>query len=788
MKRAWEWLVLSTMVCLAIAGSGLAAEESSVAFRPEKLSEIDAAIEQTIAEKGCPGGVLWIEHRGVSYHKAYGHRALVPASEPMTEDTIFDLASLTKVIACTPAIMLLVERGQLELDDPVSKFIPEFTGGGKETITVRQLMLHVSGLRGDIETQSDWHGQAAAIQKACQEKLLTPPGTAFRYSDINFFLLGEIVQRVTKSRLEEFVAREIYQPLKMVDTGYLPAGSKMDRIAPTEVVKGQPWRGVVHDPTARHMGGVAGHAGLFSTAADLARYARMLLNRGELDGVRVFKPETIALMTSVQTPASLGLRRGLGWDIDSGYSGLRGKLFPIGSYGHTGWTGTSIWIDPFSQTFVIFLSNRNHPDESGSVGALRAELGTLTAEAIADFNFAYVPGALPPRALETEPKARAAAQRPAQFKTLEGIDVLAKQHFAPLKGLRLGLITNHTGHDRQRNPTIDLLRNAPEVQLLALFSPEHGIRGTADEPVGDSVDQPTGLPVFSLYGQNFKPKPEQLTNLDALVFDIQDVGCRFYTYTATMALGMEAAAENKKKYFVLDRVDPINGNKIEGPVLSGEPTFVAFHSVPLRYGMTMGELAKMFKAERHCEAELTVIPLENWQREAWFDQTGLPWTNPSPNLRNLTEAILYPGIGLLETALSVGRGTDTPFEIVGAPYIDELRLAEELNQAPLLRGVRFVPVQFTPASSVHQGQLCRGVYILLTDREACNVVDVGLQIAKTLYRLYPKDFAPEKMERLLKHPPTLAAIKADRPLEEIHATWKADLETFEKCRAKYLMY
>lgn len=769
-----------------LAWGALAAVAPETGFQTEKLREIDQAIGQTITDKGCPGGVLWLEHRGVSYHKAYGNRSLVPSTEPMSEDTIFDLASLTKVVACTPAAMLLVERGQLNLDAPVATYIPEFIGGGKEAVTVRQLMLHTSGLRGDIETQTDWHGQPAAIQKACQEKLLTPPGTTFRYSDINFFLLGEIVQRISKTPLEEFVAREIYQPLGMVDTGYRPPDSKLDRIAPTEVVNGKPWRGVVHDPTARHMGGVAGHAGLFSTAADLARYARMLLNQGELDGVRIFKPETVALMTRVQTPASLGIRRGLGWDIDSGYSGLRGKIFPLGSYGHTGWTGTSIWIDPFSQSFVIFLSNRNHPDESGSVGALRAELGTLAAEAIPDFNFAYVPGALPPRT-EGETLPSRPIQRPAQLRTLEGIDVLVNQQFAPLKGLRVGLITNHTGHDRQRNPTIDLLKNAPEVQLLALFSPEHGIRGQADEPVGDTVDSKTGLPVFSLYGDSFKPKSEQLTNLDALVFDIQDVGCRFYTYTATMALGMEAAAQNQKKYFVLDRVDPINGTSIEGPVLSGEPTFVAFHAVPLRYGMTIGELARMFKAERHCDADLTIIPLENWRRDAWFDQTGLPWTNPSPNIRNLTEAILYPGIGLLETALSVGRGTDTPFEQVGAPYIDELKLADDLNHAGLT-GVRFVPVLFTPTYSVHKGERCHGVFILLTDRETCNVVDVGLQIARTLYRLYPNDFVPEKMDRLLKHSPTLAAIKADKALADIHATWKTDLDAFAKCRAKYLLY
>ena len=369
---------------------------AEVEFRAEKLKEIDETIVQAIHEQNCPGGVLWLEHRGNAYHKAYGNRALVPSPEPMTEDTIFDLASLTKVVACTPALMLLIERGQVKLDEPVQTYIPQFTGGGKETVTVRHLLTHLSGLRGDIETQSDWHGQPAAIEKACAEKLVTPPGTAFRYSDINFFLLGEIVQRAAKTPLEEFAAREIFSPLKMVDTGYLPPQSKLARIAPTEVVGGKPFRGVVHDPTARHMGGVAGHAGLFTTAADLARYGRMLLNQGELEGVRIFKPETIQLMTTVQSPAGLSARRGLGWDIDTGYSGPRGAIFPLGSYGHTGWTGTSLWIDPFSETFVIFLSNRNHPDESGNVGQLRRRLGTLAAEAVPDFNFAYVPGALEP--------------------------------------------------------------------------------------------------------------------------------------------------------------------------------------------------------------------------------------------------------------------------------------------------------------------------------------------------------------------------------------------------------
>ncbi len=751
----------------------------------DKLSEMDAAINAAIAEKKCPGGVLWVQHGAQSYHKAFGKRSVVPQEEAMTEDTIFDAASLTKVVACTPAVMLLVERGQIRLEDRVAKYIPEFAAEGKGEITLRHLLTHTSGLRPDVSLKPDWSGYSAAIRLACAEKLATKPGEKVTYSDTGPIVLGEIVQRVTGKRLDEFLAAEIYKPLGMTDTGYNPPLAKLGRIAPTEVEKGTPVRGVVHDPRARRMGGVAGHAGLFTTAADLSRYARMLLNGGKIEGVRIFKPETVKLMTSVQTPSNVGVRRGLGWDIDSNYSGPRGKLFPPGSYGHTGWTGTSIWIDPFSRSFVIFLSNRNHPDESGNVSALRAKLGTLAAEAVTDFDFTRVSGALPSRQqAQTNSTAPGISSR---LKTLNGIDVLVKQNFAPLRGKRIGLITNHTGHDRERNATIDLLSRAPGVTLAVLFSPEHGIRGAVDEKVADSTDEKTGLPVFSLYGETRKPKPEQLQNLDALVFDIQDIGCRFYTYASTLGLAIEAAGENAKPIFVLDRVNPINGTMIDGPVLTEKTSFVGFHQIPLRHGMTLGELAKMFNAERNSKAELTVIPCENWSRSMWLDETGLPWTNPSPNMRNLTEAILYPGVGLVESAVSVGRGTDTPFEVVGAPYVDDVKFAAELNRAEL-PGVRFVPIRFTPVTSVHKGTNCGGVYIALTDRDKCNVVDVGLLIAATLERMYPKDFPVDKIKNLLLHAQTLEAIKAGKSLAEIRASWRMDLVDFEQRRERYLIY
>jgi len=377
------WLVVLSLA----AGCATAGNQTAKVFRPEKLAEMDATILSAISSNKCPGGVLWVEHNGVAYHKAYGNRALVPEREPMTEDTIFDAASLTKVVAGTPAVMVLVERGLVKLDAPVKTYIPEFTGEERDEVTVQELLTHTSGLPPDIETRTDWHGQAEAVRKACAIKLQSKPGTVFKYSDINLFMVGEIVQRVSKLPLEVFAQREIYGPLKMKDTGFLPPKAKLGRIAPTEVVEGKPWRGVVHDPTARHMGGVAGHAGLFITAPDMARYARMLLNLGELDGVRIFKPETVKLMTSVQTPPGVTAKRGLGWDIETSFSGPRGELFPIGSYGHTGWTGGSLWIDPSSKTFVIFLSNRNHPTEAGNVIPLRRRLGTLAAEALVDHVF-----------------------------------------------------------------------------------------------------------------------------------------------------------------------------------------------------------------------------------------------------------------------------------------------------------------------------------------------------------------------------------------------------------------
>jgi uncharacterized protein YbbC (DUF1343 family)/CubicO group peptidase (beta-lactamase class C family) len=774
-RFAFLWLSLLALVPTLLA-------EKHVPFNPTKLTLIDGAINQAVASNRCPGAIFWLQREDEKYHKAFGSRALVPRKEKMTEDTIFDAASLTKVVATTPCLMLLIERGQLRLEDRVRDHIPGFQGEGTEEMTIRHLMTHTSGLRSGLSATPAWSGYKTGIDLACHEKAEDPPGTVFRYSDINFILLGEVVQRVTGKKLNEFAAAEIYRPLKMVDTGYLPATKLIPRIAPTEGTAKDMLRGVVHDPTSRRMGGVAGHAGVFTTTADLARYARMLLNEGELDGTRIFKPETVKLMTTVHSPEAVTSRRGLGWDIDSGYSRPRGKLFPIGSYGHTGFTGTAMWLDPFSKTFWIFLSNRVHPDGKGNILPLQATIGTLAAETIDDFDFANVPGALPAQVTTSSSPARHKSGE-----VLNGIDVLEKRKFAPLKKLRIGLITNHTGIDRHRHATIDILSQAPGVELKALFSPEHGIRGELDEKVPDGVDPKTGLPVYSLYGVRRTPAPEQLKDLDALVFDIQDIGCRFYTYIATMGNCLEAAAKGKVKFFVLDRINPINGVTVEGPVHNGKSEFTAYHSIPLRYGMTIGELAKMFNAERDLKADLTVIPVEGWMRNMWFDETGLPWINPSPNIRSLNAATLYPGVGIHEIALSVGRGTATPFEVLGAPFIDDVHFASELNRARL-EGVQFIPIRFTPSTNIFKEKPCGGVSVVITDREHVHVADVGIAIAQTVHKLCSTNFAPDKVNKLLQSTATIEAISAGQSLATIKKAWSSDLEAFNKRRARFLIY
>lgn len=797
--RLFVLLPLAVLTLVVSTGSPIEAQRGAAppAINSSQFNEIPPLIEEAIADKKLPGAVVLIGRGNrILYRKAVGHRAVVPSVEPMTLDTIFDLASLTKVVATTTSLMKLLEDGRVRLNDRVASFIPGFERYGKGDITVRHLMTHESGLRPDLDLGDMWTGYDKAIELAIEEVPTSPPGERFVYSDINYILLGEIVHRVSGEPLDQFARTQIFEPLGMKDTMFLPPASLRNRIAPTEKCTEYGWpcegpdmhmlRGVVHDPTARRMGGVAGHAGLFSTAADLAVFCRMLLDGGRGNGVRILSPLTVAKMTSPVMGTEPNVR-GLGWDIDSAYSSNRGELLPVGSFGHTGFTGTSLWIDPGTRLFVVFLSNRVHPDGKGDVTPLRAKVATIAASALADASPA------PQGRLMTGRDFGASGTLSARAKegpVETGLDVLRSQGFALLQGKRVGLVTNHTGRARDGAPAIDLFFADKGVKLVSLFSPEHGIRGILDSAVAPAVDDKTGLPINSLYGATERPTAAMLENLDAIVIDLQDVGARFYTYTTTMAYVMEEAARRHLPVVVLDRPNPVNGWQIEGPALDQQSVGFTgyFPPMPIRHGMTLGELARMFNGENRIGADLTVVAMKNWHRGQWYDETALPWISPSPNMRNLNEATLYPGIGAIEsTNISVGRGTDTPFEQIGAPWINGVHLADLLNGRGL-PGIRFYPVRFTPASSKYANQECQGVFMVVTDREALHPVRVGLEIAAALSKLYPADFQIDLAARLFGSRDTLTRVKQGEDPASIAASWNAAEAQWRLRRAKYLLY
>ncbi len=766
---------------------------SAAAAQGESLAPIASVIEEAIRAGKCPGAVVLVGHQGkVVYRRAFGNRALVPEQLPMAVDTIFDVASLTKVVATTTAVMQLVERGKVRLEDPVAEYWPEFKADGKDRITVRELLTHFSGLRPDLDLKPEWSGYETALKMIVAEKPVAPPGTRFIYSDINFEILGELVHRVMGEPFDVYCSEHIFKPLGMKDTMFKPPAALRHRIAPTQHQFGSTGKilwGEVHDPTAYNMGGVAGHAGLFSTADDLSLFAQMLLDGGSLHGVRILSPATIEKMTSPESPAGKTALRGLGWDIDSPYSSNRGELFPVGSFGHSGFTGTSLWIDPYSKTYVILLANSIHPDGKGNVIALRSKVATIVAGVFGEAPSRGAASGSVPRTSGAELSQSYRARTARNGNSQTGIEVLEAENFAPLAGLRVGLITNHSGRDHDGRRTIDLLAQAPGVQLKAIFSPEHGLLGTADERIRSTKDPKTGLPVYSLYGETERPTDEMLEGLEALVFDIQDAGVRFYTYITTLGYCLEAAAKKGIQFFVLDRPNPITGFLVEGPVLDPDlRSFVAYFLLPVRHGMTMGELAEMFNAENQLGARLHVIKMKDWQRADWFDETGLEWVNPSPNLRNLTEAVLYPGVAMVEGSnVSVGRGTDTPFEVLGAPWISSKKLAERLN-ARRIQGVRFLPVDFTPSSNRFAGQVCHGVNILLLDREALDSSELGVELASALNDLFPQDFELPKTLPLIGARWVVNAIKDGEDPHSIALHWQGALEEFRKKRAKYLLY
>jgi uncharacterized protein YbbC (DUF1343 family) len=559
----------------------------------------------------------------------------------------------------------------------------------------------------------------------------------------------------------------------MLDTSFKPSRSLNRRFAIT--MEGS--YGVVHDPDTRRMGGVSGAAGVFATADDLAQFAQAILDGGCTDDAQLLNAESVAQMVQAQSPAGKLPARGLGWAIASP-SGNWSEMLPAGSFGHKGFTGTMLWIDPETRTFLIVLSSRVYPDGEARDETLRDKVFSLVVQATGR------PAPVSPADILSRLPDGASAPR-----VLTGTDVLAARKFAPLSGKRVGLITNHTGMDAVGRRTIDLLARAPGVKLRAIFSPEHGLSGKVDQRVASGRDEFTNLPVYSLYGKTLRPTPAMLKGLDVLVFDVQDAGARFYTYMSTMGYAMEAAARKGIEFVVLDRPNPISAARLEGPLMDPDlKSFTGYYPLPVRHGMTLGELARMFNAEKKMGVKLSVIPMQGYRRDMWFDETGLAWVNPSPNLRSLAQAALYPGVALSESSnVSVGRGTDTPFELIGAPWMRADELAAYLcgRQIP---GVDFEPATFTPTGHLFEGQTCQGVRIVLKDRDRLDAVGLGIEILAALRQLYPAEFEVDKALLMVGSRAVMQSIREGQDPAAIVADWQSPLEAFKQRRETYLLY
>jgi uncharacterized protein YbbC (DUF1343 family)/CubicO group peptidase (beta-lactamase class C family) len=803
-RRSWPILAFIPIAFFGfgiLPASGQASSPTSSApavssDEQARLAPVDAILNDAVQKGRIPGAVVLIGHNGsVVYRKAFGKRATEPTPEPMTVDTVFDMASLTKVIATTTCVMRMVQLGQVKLNDPVIKYIPEFAQNGKDDVTVRQLLTHYSGLRADLELKEYWTGLEEGYKRANAEKLVDPPGSVFRYSDINFIVLGELVQRVGGMPLDQYSQTYVFGPLGMSSTRFNPPPDWRSRIAPTERDErsGQILRGTVHDPTARQMGGVAGHAGLFSTADDTARFVQALLN----GGAPILSPLIVEKMTTPQQPPNFTDVRGLGWDIDSPFSSNRGDLLPVGSFGHTGFTGTSLWIDPTTNSYIILLTNAVHLKDN-SVLTLRSDVATAVAAALKltpsqdqAMRVARITGYN-----EAAVASRRIVVRNGQAST--GIDELEAREFDALRipgvtTVHVGLVTNQTGLDSHGKRTIDVLARVSGMQLTAIFSPEHGITGASESAnIANFKDGATGVPIYSVFGDTDakrRPPLDVLRKLDVVVFDIQDPGVRFSSYETTLGYFLEGVAQAGKPIVVLDRPNPLTGVYVQGPVSdAGQSSFTNYFPMPARHGMTVGELAKMYNAERHINANLTVVQMENWLRGDWFDSTLQLWVNPAPAIHDLNQALLYPAVALIEgTNISVGRGTDTPFEVIGAPWVSARRLAIYLN-ARKIAGARFVPVNFTPNSGPYARQSCEGVNIMVTDRDTLDAAELGFELASALHTLAPLGFDMARVNQVLANKLAFAALEAGEDPRRIADDWRDGLGEFQQVRKKYLIY
>jgi len=704
-------------------------------------SRIEAVVKAAIAEGQCPGAVVAVVRpEGVAFLEAYGHRQTRPHAEAMTTTERFDLASLTKPLATSAAVLRLVDQGVMRLDATVATYRPSFAQPGKPEVTLRQLLDHTAGLPA-ANAMGDYAGTRDDALSRIDALPLRGVGRR-RYSDVGYILLGELVAAVTGQPLEEAVRQLVLEPLGMESAAYGP----VEGAVPTERRGGDWLRGKVHDPRAAALDGVAGHAGLFARAEDVAAYVRMLLRRGRGPVDRFWSEAT--------------------WQLTQRPRGPGGETLtftrPMGGVGHTGFTGTMFWVEPRGRLGLVLLTSRLHPDGKGNVSQLRQHLRRVVLDAAK-------------ASVQTGTDRWAAA--------LSG-----KTNPDPSmpKG-KVGLLTNHTGRTQDGRRLIDVLHAAPGVQLRAIFTPEHGLAGEEDAAVKDGRDAKTGVKVYSLYGARDRPAPAQLSDVDTLVFDVQDVGVRFYTYITTLGYLLETAAKHDKRVVVLDRPNPLGLTVTDGPVLDdGLRSFIGPHALPIQHGMTVGELAKLFVTEKGLKVDLAVVSVGGYRGGAW-PTTGLSWRPPSPNLPTWASARLYPALGQVEASnLSVGRGTDSPFELLGAPWLDTEALHAKLT-AMDPEGVRLTVTSFTPARSRFAGRSCKGLRFEVVDPAKLRPVRLGIAIALALEATQPA-WRMVSIKRHVGDVTTYQQLAAGASLEAITASWTEELRDFHKRRQPFLLY
>ncbi len=687
------------------------------------------ALVRAVEETRNPGAVAYVGNlERTLFRQAIGMRQLEPAAHPAEPDTLYDLASLTKTVATTTAILLLYEDGELDLDAPVTEFLPI---EAYSNITLRHLLTHSAGLVAGGAYFREVSSTSEMIERFAKRDLDWPPGARRRYSDVGFILLGQIVELAAKDSLDAFCRERIFEPLHMEDTAFNPPKQLAARAAATERCgwRGRVMVGQVHDENAYAVGGVSGHAGLFSTADDLARYCR-----GLLEGALLRESTIEEMIRPGQVPTYPW--QGLGWQVAPWESGAQGYLPSRRAFGHSGWTGVSLWIDPDPGVFSILLGNTCHPSRSDRQN--RAFRGIFHAAA-------------------------AKCLYPVRSAAHTGLDRLLLDEFAPLKDRRFALLTNHASVDAWGRHIIKLLDLDSSLQLKRLYSPEHGIRGQAE--AGEDVASESGpIPVTSLYGDRKRPTDEELDEIDVLVVDLQDVGSRYYTYMATMKECMAACADKGIPLLVLDRPNPIGGAVLEGPIATNTDTPVSCAAIPVRHAMTMGELALYFAAHEfeRPRPSVQVYPLDNWRRDLYFNDLSLPWAPPSPNIPSAETALLYVGTCLFEgTNLNEGRGTDTPFHVLGAPWLDAVavlrQIAPEESQGAVLEPITYTPVSMPGRASNprYQDEVCRGVRIRIRDRMALRPFTLALALIQAIRNRHADQFEWTGMFDLLAGGPAL---------------------------------